>query len=137
MSNVMKHDWVRNARLTAATTLLSLWGHSHLAQTPMLGDTAAPLIVALLIAPGVGWNGRGSYRFMLLALIAFAAITVLLFRSGSEAELQSFSQSPWFVVPVWALCLFGLVRNATAAERLQAPTQAPSAAPGATLRADR
>lgn len=136
MPDIMKPDSLRNLRLTAATTLLSLWGYSHLAQTPMLGDTAAPLIAALLIAPGASWHGRGNYRFLLLALLAFVAITVLLFQSGSEATLQAFSQSPWFVIPVWALSLFGLVRNATAAERLQASTQAASAA-GATIRADR
>lgn len=133
----MKPDLLRNLRLTAATTLLSLWGYSHLAQTPMLGDTAAPLIAALLIAPGASWHGRGNYRFLLLALVAFVAITVLLFRSGPEATLQAFSQSPWFVLPVWALGLFGLVRNATGAERSEVSAQAASAAASATIRADR
>lgn len=117
---VVKPDVTRNARLVVATTLLSLWGYSHLAQTPVLGDTAGPLILALLVAPGANWwgpRGQGGYRFLLLALLAFAAITAVLFWAGSEPTLAAFSHSPWFVLPLWVLALFGMVRNALSAER--------------------
>lgn len=131
----MKADCVRNVRLVASTTLLSLWGYSHLAHTPVLGETIAPLVLALLLAPGANWfgrHGRGSYRFLLVALLAFVAITGLLYWAGSTATLESFERSPWFVVPVWGLGLFGLVRNALSAERSAASAQAASAAAHAT-----
>lgn len=123
----MKSDFMRNVRLVASTTLLSLWGYSHLAQTPLLGDLVAPLIVALLIAPGANWFDRrayGSWRSWLLAVLALIVFTGLLFWMGSEASLEAFSHSPWFVLPVWGLALVGLVRNATNAERLAAAAQA-------------
>jgi hypothetical protein len=127
----VKADSLRNARLVASTTLLSLWGYSHLAQTPVLGNTVAPLILALLLAPGANWfgrHGRGGYRPLLVALLAFAAITALLYWMGSTATLASFGHSPWLVIPLWGLGLFGLVRNATGAERSTASAQAACAA---------
>lgn len=133
----MKSDFVRNLRLVASTTLLSLWGCSQLVAMPLLGESIAPLVLALLIAPGADWFDRrahGGYVGWLLALLALVTLTGLLFWMGSEASLQAFSRSPWFVVPVWLLALFGLVRNATSAERSAAAAQAASAAahaPGA------
>ena len=131
----MKTDFARNVRLVASTTLLSLWGYSHLAQTPVLGDTIAPLLLALFMAPGANWFGRhghGGYRALLVALLAFAAITALLYRTGSTTTLESFEHSPWFVLPLWGLALVGLVRNATNAERSAASAQAATAAAHAT-----
>lgn len=112
--------FVRNARLVASTTLLSVWGYSHLAATPVLGDTILPLLIALFIAPGANWferRGNGGYRPWLFALLALVALTGLMFWAGTEESLAAFAHSPWFVLPVWALALFGLVRNATGAER--------------------
>ena len=77
----MKTDFARNVRLVASTTLLSVWGYSHLAQTPVLGDTIAPLLLALFMAPGANWFGRqghGGYPALLVALLAFAAVNAQL-----------------------------------------------------------
>lgn len=126
METSMKADFVRNARLVVSATLLSSWGYSHLAQTPVLGDTIAPLVLALLVAPGAHWPGRrghGGYRFLLVALLAFLALTALLYWTGSEATLVPFAHSPWFVVPVWGMALFGIVRNATSAGRSGLPAR--------------
>lgn len=130
----MATDISRNLRLVLATTLLAVWGYSHLARTPVLGDTIAPLLAALLVAPGAGWfePRGGDYRPVLLALLALAAITWLLFQVGTGDSLVAFAHSPYFVLPVWALALFGLVRNATSAERLAASPEAPAASAGAT-----
>lgn len=128
----MKADFSRNFRLVAATTLAAVWAYSHLARTPWLGDTVAPLVIALLIAPGVNWRLRGSQ--LLLALLALVVITALLFWAGSDAALDAFSHSPWFVLPLWALTMFGLVRNAVSAERsaaLAKDAPAPASAPDA------
>ena len=122
---------LRNARLVASTTLLSLWGYSHLAATPVLGDTILPLLVALLIAPGANWfqrRGNGGYRPWLFAVLAMVALTGLMFWAGTEETLGEFSHSPWFVLPVWLLALYGLVRNATGAERSAEAARAASAA---------
>jgi hypothetical protein len=128
----MQTDVARNLRLVAATTLLSLWGFTHLAATPVLGDTILPLLVALLIAPGSVFGqwvaNRAGVKGLIAALLALVAITLLLYGLGSEQELLAFSHSPYFVLPVWALGLFGLVRNATSAERFAAPVRAASGA---------
>lgn len=128
----MKADALRTLRLVASTTLLSLWGYSHLAQTPWLGDTVAPLVLALVIAPGVSWRSARTARFLLVALVAFIALTGLLYWQGSAGTLQAFTHDPWFVVTIWLLALFGLVRNAISAERSAASAQAASAAAHAT-----
>ena len=128
----MQTDSARNLRLVAATTLLSLWGFTHLAATPVLGDTILPLLVALLIAPGSVFGqwaaNKAGVKALIAALLALIAITLLLYTLGSEQELLAFSHSPYFVLPVWALGLFGLVRNATSAERSAAPVRAASGA---------
>lgn len=126
----MTTDIVRNLRLVVATTLLSLWGYSHLAQTPVLGDSIAPLLAALLVAPGAGWFERrgGDHRPLLIAILALLLITWLMQALGTQASLTAFSHSPYFVLPVWALGLLGLVRNATHAERLAASAQPAPAA---------
>lgn len=119
----MNSDFTRNLRLVVSTLLLSLWGYSHLAQTPMLGDTILPLVVALVVAPGSlfgSWRHGWSRSKSLLAVLFLLATCVLLYRFGSEPALAAFSHSPYFVVPVWALGLIGLTRNATSAERLEA-----------------
>jgi FtsH-binding integral membrane protein len=123
----MKSDFARNVRLVTATTLLSLWGYSHLEQTSLLGDLIAPLVLALLIAPGANWferGTRGGHRTWAIALLALVVFTALLSWMGSEESLGEFSHSPWFVLPVWLLALVGLVRNATHAERSAASAQA-------------
>ena len=122
---------VRNVRLVASTTLLSLWGYSHLAATPVLGDTNLPLLAALFIAPGANWferRGNGAYRPWLFALFALVALTGLMFWAGTGESLTAFTHSPWFVLPVWTLALYGLVRNATGAERSAAAARAAAAA---------
>jgi hypothetical protein len=124
----MKADALRNLRLVMATTLLSVWGYSHLAQTPWLGDTVGPLVLALVVAPGVSWRSARTARFLLVALVAFLALTAVLYWQGSSGTLQAFTHDPWFVVPVWLLALFGLVRNAISAERSAALARAASAA---------
>lgn len=128
----MQTDFVRNLRLVAATTLLSLWGFTHLAATPVLGDTILPLLVALLIAPGSVFGqwvaNKAGVKALIAALLALIAITLLLYGLGSEQDLLAFSHSPYFVLPVWVLGLFGLVRNATSAERSAASVRAASAA---------
>ncbi|HEY1141800.1 MAG TPA: hypothetical protein VGE88_16585 [Lysobacter sp.] len=124
-------DFVRNVRLVASTTLLSIWGYSHLAATSVLGDTILPLLLALFIAPGANWFERrdnGGYRPWLYALAALVALTGLMFWAGTEQAIDAFAHSPWFVLPVWVLALYGLVRNATGAERSAAATRAASAA---------
>lgn len=123
-------DFMRNVRLVASTTLLSVWGYSHLAATPVLGDTILPLLVALFIAPGANWfeHRQGGYRHWLFALLALVTLTGLMFWAGTEETLGAFTHSPWFVLPVWATALFGLVRNATGAERSAAAARAASAA---------
>lgn len=128
----MKSDVVRNLRLVVATVLVSVWAYSHLARTPGLGDSMIPLILALLVAPGVGWHGTRTYRFLGLALLAFVVLTGLLYWAGPDAALQAFAHSPWFVVPLGGLALFGLVRNAVSAERSAAVAQSASAAARAT-----
>jgi hypothetical protein len=132
----MQTDSARNLRLVAATTLLSLWGFTHLAATPVLGDTILPLLVALLIAPGSVFGqwvaDKAGVKALIAALLALSAITLLLYGLGSEQELLAFSHSPYFVLPVWALGLFGLVRNATSAERSAVPLRAASGAAHAT-----
>ena len=132
----MKADFLRtalmrNLRLVASATLLSVWGYSHLAATPVLGDTIVPLLVALLIAPGANWfdrRGSAGYRPWLFAVFAVVALTGLMFWAGTEEALDAFSHSPWFVLPVWFLALYGLVRNATGAERSAEAARAASAA---------
>jgi len=130
----MKPDFLqttlaRNVRLVASTTLLSVWGYSHLAATPVLGDTILPLLLALFIAPGANWFGdNGGYRPWLYALVALVALTGLMFWAGTEEAIAAFAHSPWFVLPVWVLALYGLVRNATGAERSAAAARAASAA---------
>lgn len=126
----MKADFLRNLRLVASVTLLTVWGYSHLAATPVLGDTILPLLLALLIAPGANWSERlgQGYRPWLFAVLALVALTGLMFWAGTEQSLDAFAHSPWFVLPVWALALFGLVRNATGAERSAAAARARSAA---------
>lgn len=128
----MQTDFARNLRLVAATTLLSLWGFTHLAATPVLGDTILPLLVALLIAPGSVFGqwvaNKAGVKALIAALLALIAITLLLYGLGSEQDLLAFSHSPYFVLPVWVLGLFGLVRNATSAERSAASVRAASAA---------
>jgi len=127
----VKADFLRNLRLVASATLLSLWGYSHLAATPVLGDTVLPLLLALFIAPGANWferRGSNGYRPWLFAVFAMVALTGLMFWAGTEETLGAFSHSPWFVLPVWALALYGLARNATGAERLAAAARAASAA---------
>ena len=127
----MKADFLqtalaRNVRLVASTTCLSVWGYSHLAVTPMLGDTILPLLLALFIAPGANWfEGRenGGYKPWLYALLALVALTALMFWAGTEETLDAFAHSPWFVLPVWVLALYGLVRNATGAERSAAAAE--------------
>jgi hypothetical protein len=124
-------DLGRNVRLVASTTLLSVWGYSHLAATPVLGETILPLLVALFIAPGANWFERrvhGGNRPWLFALLALVALTGLMFWAGTEETLDAFAHSPWFVLPVWVLALYGLVRNATGAERSAAAARAESAA---------
>lgn len=139
----MANDISRNLRLVVATTLLAAWGYAHLARTPVLGDTIAPLVAALLVAPGAGWfePRRGDYRRLLLGLFALCALTWLLLRVGTGESLVAFARSPYFVLPVWALALVGLVRNATSAERRAAseaaatgsgPSEAPAADPAPT-----
>lgn len=117
----MKDDVTRNLRLACAATLLSIWGMAHLAAVPVLGDTLAPLLLALVVAPGspfAHWRANRAGAVALgIALLALLAITTLLARVGSAEELLAFAHSPWFVLPVWGLGLFGLVRNATAAAR--------------------
>lgn len=130
-ADFLRTAFVRNVRLVASATLLSLWGYSHLAATPVLGDTILPLLVALFIAPGANWferRGHGGYRPWLFALFALVALTGLMFWAGTEESLAAFAHSPWFVLPVWALALYGLVRNATGAERSAAAAQDASAA---------
>lgn len=134
----MKPDIARNLRLVAATTLVSVWGYSHLAQTPVVGDTIAPLLLALLVAPGSGFDrwraNRSGVAALAVALVALVAITMLLYGAGTEQELVAFAHNPYFVVPVWALALFGLVRNATSAERQPADDErADSHAPSPRL----
>jgi hypothetical protein len=129
----MKPDFLqtalaRNVRLVASTTLLSVWGYSHLAATPMLGDTILPLLLALFIAPGANWFGDSGYRPWLYALVALVALTGLMFWAGTEEAIDAFAHSPWFVLPVWVLALYGLVRNATGAERSAAAARAACAA---------
>jgi hypothetical protein len=124
-------DFLRNVRLVVSTTLLSVWGYSHLAATPVLGDTILPLLLALFIAPGANWFERrdnGGYRPWLYALLALVALTGLMFWAGTEETIDAFAHSPWFVLPVWVLALYGLVRNATGAERSAAAARAASAA---------
>lgn len=125
----MTRDLTRNFRLVVATTLVSLWAFAHLARTPVLGDSLLPLLLALLIAPGsvfVRWRtGRAGVLALVGAVLAFLALTLLLYGASESAqELRAFSHSPYFVVPVWALALFGLARNATSAERSEAPVSA-------------
>jgi hypothetical protein len=130
-ADFLRTAFVRNVRLVASTTLLSVWGYSHLAATPVLGDTILPLLAALLIAPGANWferRGHGGYRPWLLAAFALVALTGLMFWAGTEESLDAFAHSPWFVLPVWGLALYGLVRNATGAERSAAAARAASAA---------
>jgi len=126
----MRSDFLRNARLVASTTLLSVWGYSHLAATPVLGEMILPLVLALLIAPGANWLERraSGYRPWLFAVFALVALTGLMYWLGTEESLGAFAHGPWFVLPVWALALFGLVRNATGAERSAAAERAASAA---------
>jgi hypothetical protein len=119
----MTSDFTRNLRLVASTLLLSLWGYSHLAQTPGLGDTILPLVVALVIAPGspfAQWHSGWSRAKSLFAVLFLLAVTALLYRFGTGQALDAFAHSPYFVVPVWTLGLIGLARNATSAERLAA-----------------
>ena len=135
----MKPDFLqtalaRNVRLVASTTLLSMWGYSHLAATPVLGDTILPLLLALFIAPGANWFERrenGGYKPWLLALLALMALTGLMFWAGTEESLDAFAHSPWFVLPVWVLALYGLVRNATGAELSAAAAAAHAASAAA------
>ena len=132
----MKPDFLqttlaRNVRLVASTTLLSVWGYSHLAATPVLGDTILPLLLALFIAPGANWFERrdnSGYKPWLYALLALVALTGLMFWAGTEETIGAFAHSPWFVLPVWVLALYGLVRNATGAELSAAAARAASAA---------
>lgn len=127
----MNPDLNRNLRLVVSTLLLSVWGYSHLVETPRLGDTIAPLVVALLIAPGsplAGWRNGWSRTKSLLAALFLLALCALLYWSGSEQALAAFSHSPYFVLPVWALGLIGLVRNATSAERSEAASAAAESA---------
>ena len=132
----MKPDFLqttlaRNVRLVASATLLSVWGYSHLAATPVLGDTILPLLLALFIAPGANWFERrdnSGYKPWLYALLALVALTGLMFWAGTEETIDAFAHSPWFVLPVWGLALYGLVRNATGAERSAAAAHAASAA---------
>jgi hypothetical protein len=132
----MKPDFLqttlaRNVRLVASTTLLSVWGYSHLAATPVLGDTILPLLLALFIAPGANWFERrdnSGYKPWLYALLALVALTGLMFWAGTEETIDAFAHSPWFVLPVWVLALYGLVRNATGAERSAEAARAASAA---------
>ena len=132
----MKPDFLqttlaRNVRLVASTTLLSVWGYSHLAATPVLGDTILPLLLALFIAPGANWFERrdnSGYKSWLYALLALVALTGLMFWAGTEETIDAFAHSPWFVLPVWVLALYGLVRNATGAELSAAAARAASAA---------
>jgi len=124
-------DFGRNVRLVASTTLLSVWGYSHLDTTPVLGDTILPLLLALFIAPGANWFERrdnGGYKPWWYALLALVALTGLMFWAGTEETIDAFAHSPWFVLPVWGLALYGLVRNATGAERSAAAAHAASAA---------
>ncbi|KQY55137.1 hypothetical protein [Lysobacter sp. Root494] len=129
-TDFLRTDLMRNVRLVASTTLLSVWGYSHLAATPVLGDTILPLLVALFIAPGANWFERrgGGYKPWLFALLALVALTGLMFWAGTEETLGAFAHSPWFVLPVWTLALYGVVRNATGAERSAAAARAASAA---------
>jgi hypothetical protein len=132
----MKPDFLqttlaRNVRLVASATLLSVWGYSHLAATPVLGDTILPLLLALFIAPGANWFERrdnSGYKPWLYALLALVALTGLMFWAGTEETIGAFAHSPWFVLPVWVLALYGLVRNATGAELSAAAARAASAA---------
>ena len=132
----MKPDFLqttlaRNVRLVASATLLSVWGYSHLAATPVLGDTILPLLLALFIAPGANWFERrdnSGYKSWLYALLALVALTGLMFWAGTEETIDAFAHSPWFVLPVWVLALYGLVRNATGAELSAAAARAASAA---------
>jgi len=123
----MKADVLRTLRLVLATTLLSVWAYAQLLRTPWLGDTMLPLVLALVVAPGPSWRNPRELRFLLAALVGFVVLTGLLYWMGTDAALQSFAHSPWFVVPVWLLALFGLVRNAVSAERLAAAARAASA----------
>lgn len=124
----MKADALRNLRLVIATTLVSVWGYSHLAQTPVLGETLLPLICALLVAPGLPWAGSRALRFLLFAFVGFLVLVALLYWKGSDVALWAFTHSPWFVLPLWLLAMFGLVRNATAAERSAALARGAAAA---------
>lgn len=126
-ADAMKADVLRNLRLVASTTLVSVWGYSHLAATPVLGDTVLPLLLGLLIAPGANWSGRhpqSGYRYWLYAVFALVLLTALMYWAGTDGSLRAFSQSPAFVLPVWLLAVFGLVRNATSAERTAAAERA-------------
>jgi uncharacterized membrane protein YhaH (DUF805 family) len=129
-TDFLRTDFMRNVRLVASTTLLSVWGYSHLASTPVLGDTILPLLLALFVAPGANWFERrhDGYRPWLFALLALVALTGLMFWAGTEETISAFAHSPWFVLPVWAMALYGLVRNATGAERSAAAAQAASTA---------
>ena len=128
----MQADFFRNLRLVVATSLLSLWGFSHLAETPVLGDTVLPLVVALVIAPGsiFGEWRRSRYGAWLLVagLFMFAALTAALHWLSSEQSLSALSRSPFLIIPLWTLALIGLVRNATTAERLAFVSVAPVSA---------
>lgn len=128
----MNQDTVRNLRLAGAATLLSIWGMAHLASIPVLGDSIVVLLLALLVSPGSPFShwraNRAGVLALAAALVALTAITALLARLGSAPELIAFSHSPWFVLPLWALALFGLVRNATASAR--GASAAADAAPG-------
>lgn len=128
----MKTDVVRNLRLVLAASLVTVWAYSHLVRTPLLGDSMIPLLLALLVAPGVAWHGTRTYRFVALALVGLVVLTALLYWAGTETALQGFAHSPWFVVPLGALALFGLVRNAVSAERSAVAAQSAAAAARAT-----
>ena len=120
----MNNEFIRNLKLAIAVTLVTVWAVTWLAEVPFFGTLMLPLVVAPLVQytsahfhQPVVWRNRQALITLGVIAVAFGML-FLLSRVVPEEQGKAFIHSAFFVVPVWALSTFGLVRQATALARM-------------------
>jgi len=120
----MNQIFLRNLRLAIAVSLVCLW--CFLTATQALhGFSGLLYIAAILQWPAkkfttpLVWRWREDITSILF-LVAIFGTFWLLSKAISEEAFNEFVRNPFVVFVFWALCMFGLVRQATSLANVDA-----------------